>query len=102
MSQEQLEQDIEELELHDKSEEEILRVVDGLSQEAMTLRKERKAIRYQMYRVKTEAEGKCASKVEEGFREQFEEQPFFDGWKNFSITWDVAMDEPLRIVHRYH
>jgi len=98
--QEQLEQDIEEIDLHDKSEEEIAEVIDGLSQEAMLLRRKRKKVRYQLYRLQSEAEGRCANVSEEGFKEIFEEQTHFDGWRKFSITWDVAMDDPYRIVHR--
>lgn len=100
--QTKLEEDIEDIELHDKSTEEIKEVINGLSQEAMTLRRNRKRIRYQLYRLQSEAAGMCANVSELGFKELFEEQPFFDQWRNFSITWDVAMDEPMRIVHRYH
>lgn len=99
--QEDLEQEIEEIDLHDKSEEEITEVISGLSQEAMALRRKRKKIRYQLYRLKSEAEGKCANVSEEGFKEQFEEQTHFEGWRKFSISWDVALDDPMRIVHRY-
>jgi len=100
--QENLDAEIEEIDLHDKSEEEITEVINGLSKEAMTLRRNRKQVRYQLYRLQNEALGKCANVSEEGFKEKFEEQPFFDKWKNFSISWDVAMDDPMRIVHRHH
>ena len=100
MSQEKLEQDIEDLELHDKSEREVKKAINALSEEGMLIRKNRKKVRYQLYRLKGEAEGRCANLSEDGFKEQFEEQRFFDGWKNFSVTWDVAMHEPYRIVHR--
>lgn len=101
--QEHLEEVIEEIELHDKSEEEITEVINGLSREAMTLRGKRKRVRYQLYRLKSEAEGRCANVSEPGFKESFEDQDhLFGGWRNFSITWDVAMDDPMRIVHRRH
>jgi len=100
--QENLDAEIEEIDLYDKSEEEITEVINGLSKEAMTLRRNRKQVRYQLYRLQNEALGKCANVSEEGFKEKFEEQPFFDKWKNFSISWDVAMDDPMRIVHRHH
>lgn len=100
--QQQLEDDIEEIELHDKSEKEIERVISGLSSEAMKIRRERKKIRYQLYRLQNEALGKCANVSEEGFKEKFEEQPLFDGWRNFTITWDTALDDPYRIVRRHH
>ena len=98
--QDKLEEDIDALELHDKTEEEILRVIEGLSPEGMKLRKERKDVRYQLYRLKSEAEGKAPNASEEGFKEKFEGQEHFGGWRNFSVTWDVAMDDPYRIVHR--
>jgi len=100
--QDKLENDIEELELHDKSKKDIEKVISALSQEGMELRRQRKIIRYQLYRLKGEAEGRCVNVSEEGFKEIFETQPFFTGWRNFSISWDVAMDEPLRIVSRQH
>jgi len=100
MSQEKLEQDIEDLELHDKSESEIEKVISGLSVEGMEIRKARKTVRYQLYRLKGEAEGRCCNLSEEGFKEKFEDQRLFDGWRNFSVSWDVAINDPYRIVHR--
>ena len=100
MSQEKLEQDIEDLELHDKSEAEIKRVVSALSAEGMEIRKARKKIRYQLYRLKAEAEGFASNVSEEGFKEKFEEQRLFDGWRKFSVSWDVSTEDPYRIVHR--
>lgn len=97
-----LEADIEDIELHDMDGDEIERVVSGLSGEGMTLRRERKKVRYQLYRLKSEAEGVSSSVSEESFKEKFEKIDLFDGWKNFSLTWDVAMDDPYRIVHRTH
>lgn len=100
MNQDEIEQDIEDIELHDKSESEIEKVVSALSTEGMELRKTRKTIRYQLYRLKGEAEGRCVNLSEEGFKEIFESQRLFDGWRNFSVSWDVAMDDPYRILHR--
>ena len=97
-----LEAEIEEIDLHDMDDKEIERVISGLSPEGMTLRRSRKKIRYQLYRLKSEAEGITSNVSEDGFKEKFESQDFFDGWRNFSLTWDVAMDEPERIVHRTH
>ena len=100
MNQDKIEEEIEDLELHDKSESDIEKVVSALSTEGMELRKARKTIRYQLYRLKGEAEGRCSNLSEEGFKEIFEEQRLFDGWRNFSVSWDVAMDDPYRILHR--
>ena len=99
--QEKLEETIEEIDLHDKSEDEINEVIDGLSRAGMDMRRERKKVRYQLYRLKSESLGECGNVSDEGFKEIFEKQPGFDKWRNFSITWDVAMDEPMRVVHRY-
>ena len=98
--QEKLEQDIDALELHDKDEEEIERVIKAFSEEGLKLRRERKNVRYQLYRLKSEAEGRAANVSDPGFKEIFENQTFFDGWRRFSESWDVALDDPYRIVHR--
>lgn len=102
MNQEKLEQEIEEIELYDKSESEIEKVVSAFSQNGMELRRARKKIRYQLYRLKGEAEGRTSTNgvVEEGLKEKFEADPNFGGWRFFSITWDVAFEDPYRCVHK--
>ena len=100
MEQEKLEQDIEDLELHDKSEEEIIHVIEALSKDGMILRRRRKKVRYQLYRLHNEALGITSNVSEEGFKEQFESDPNFGGWRFFTITWDVAIDDPYRCVHK--
>lgn len=100
MEQEILDRDIEGLELHDKSEEEIAKVVEAFSKEGITLRRQRKKVRYQLYRLMNEALGITSNVSEEGFKEHFESDPNFGGWKFFSITWDVAFDDPYRCVHK--
>jgi len=97
---EQLETEIEELELADMSASEIEKTVAAFSEEGMQIRAERKKVRYQLYRCRTESEGKCGSDSEEDFKQVFESQPFFDGWRFFGTTWDVAFDDPYRIVHK--
>jgi len=88
--------------LHEMSESEIKRTVSAFSEEGVALRSKRKKIRYKLYRVRTEVLGKGASGQKNAFRKKFEEQPFFGGWRNFAITWDVAFDDPFRIVHKEH
>jgi len=95
-----LDKDIEDLELHDMSETEIEKTVSAFSAEGLELRRARKKVRYQLYRLRTESEGKCASESDDEFRKKFEDQPLFDGWRMFGTTWDVAMDDPYRIVHK--
>lgn len=95
-----LNKEIEDLELHDMNESEIERVIAAFSDEGVQLRRERKKIRYQLYRLRTEAEGKSSSTSTEEFKQRFESQPLFDNWRMFGTTWDVAMDDPYRIVHK--
>ena len=97
---EQLELEIEELELADMSAPEIERVVAAMSEEGLQLRRARKDVRYQLYRCRTEAEGKGASDVEEDFKNKFENQDTFGGWRFFATTWDVSFDDPYRVVHK--
>jgi len=97
---EELDTEIEELELADMSETEIEKTVAAFSDEGMELRAKRKKVRYQLYRLRTESEGKCGADSTEEFKAQFDAQDKFDGWKNFASTWDVAFDEPTRIVHK--
>lgn len=97
---EDLDNEVEELELHDKSEKEIEKIVKGMSNEARNIRGLRKHIRYQLYRLKSEAEGRAANVSEEGFKEKFECQHGFDGWKMFAVSWDVKLDDPEVVVAR--
>lgn len=100
---EDLDQKIEKLdELDSMSSTQIERTVKAFSAEGVKLRNQRKDIRYKLYRLRTEKAGKCASGQTKKFRKKFENQPFFDGWHNFAVTWDVAFDDPFRIVHRKH
>jgi len=91
---------IEELDLSEMTEKDMNRVITSFSEEGLQLRKNRKEIRYQLYRLRTEAEGKASSDSEEKFRTAFTSQPLFDGWRFFGTTWDVAFDDPMRIVHK--
>lgn len=91
---------IEKLELSDMSTKEVERTVKAFSSEGLQLRADRKKVRYQLYRLRTEAEGRGAADSDKKFIDTFEKQPFFDGWINFASTWDVAFDDPTRIVHR--
>ena len=98
--QSDLEEKIDKIELYDKTEEEMKRIVSGISQEGFNLRRRRKHIRYQLYRMKGSVLGQCSDVSAPGFKEAFEAKERFDGWRNFGVTWDVALDDPERIVHR--
>lgn len=97
---EKLDDEVEEIELHNKSEKEIEKIVMGMSSEARNIRGLRKHIRYQLYRLKSEAEGRACNVSDEGFKEKFECQSGFGGWKNFAMTWDVKLDEPEVVIAR--
>lgn len=96
-----LDRQIEDLELDEMSESEINVVIKAFSPEGVKLRAERKKVRYQLYRTRTEAEGKCQSDVETSFKEIFEKQAGFTGWRFFATNWDVAFDDPYRVVSRH-
>jgi hypothetical protein len=96
-----LDEQIEALEdLHEMTETEIERTVSAFSVEGRELRAQRKNIRYRLYRLRTEKEGLSASGETDDFRQRFENQAGFDGWLNFAVTWDVAFEDPYRIVSR--
>lgn len=83
--------------------EEVAVTIAGNSMEAFRLRRARKDVRYKLYRLRTEAEGKSsASDVSDDFRKHFENQPFFKGWKFFAALWDVSLLDPMQVVARDH
>lgn len=102
MNQEKLEAEIEDIVLHDKTESEIARVVSAFSIDGMALRRARKQVRYKLYRLKSESEGKTSAHgiADDEFRAKFELDSNFGGWRFFGITWDVAFNDPYRCVHR--
>ena len=91
---------IENLELDSMSATEIEKVVKAFSEEGQKLRRARKKVRYQLYRLRTDAEGKCSAQSTAEFKKRFESNPMFGGWRFFGVTWDVAFDDPYRIVHK--
>jgi len=104
IEQRRLDKEVEELELYDMTPEEISRQVNELSLSNMEIRKIRKNVRYLLYRLQTEVKSEgtnlAPEKANNQFKQKFTSQELFDGWKNFSITWDVALSDPFRIVHR--
>ncbi|RLC37028.1 hypothetical protein DRH27_04325 [Candidatus Falkowbacteria bacterium] len=86
--------------LADMSATEIEKTISAMSAEGLRLRRERKTVRYQLYRLRTDAEGKGAHESTKAFIAKFEDQETFDGWGNFATTWDVAFNDPYRIVHK--
>lgn len=81
--------------------EDVARVIKGGSEEALLLRRQRKAVRYDLYRLRTEAEGKCSAfHVSPEFRSRFESQPAFKGWRFFGTLWDVSLMDPFLAIAR--
>lgn len=91
---------MEDLDLSDMTEKDMIETIKSFSPEGLRLRRERKAIRYQLYRLRTESEGKASAASSPEFRNAFESQSLFDGWRFFGTTWDVSFDDPYRIVHK--
>ena len=62
----------------------------------------RRKIRYQMYRLRTEAESNGVTKADppEGLEEFYRGQKNFDGWLRFGDTWDVEKEDPLLAIPR--
>lgn len=60
----------------------------------------KRQVRYWLFRFKTELEddGASASDAPRGLRKLFEGMEWFQGWNNFSVTWDVNHEEPFRII----
>lgn len=74
----------------------------------------RRRTRYQLSRLKTEADGGVKANPPRGFKKFFADQRWFDGWENWGVTWDVGTpmrsedmfgntlsDDPLEVVPRY-
>jgi len=102
----QLNQEVDDLDLSALSPEEletVSRVIHGNSAEAQSLRRSRKDVRYKLYRLRSEAEGKSSiPELDETFRKSFSSQPAFRGWKFFAVLWDVDLVDPLVVVARDH
>jgi muconolactone delta-isomerase len=88
--------------IHDMTPQDFDRVVAGHTEEAFNLRRQRKQVRYMLYRIQTEALGGPAADDTDNIKEKFESLPMFGGWRFFGITWDVAHDDPFRVVSRDH
>jgi hypothetical protein len=102
--QESMEQKIEDLSIEDLSVEEIEAQSKALDKVVMEVRKERKRIRYILYRLKTEAASGGVNLAPDeatgSFKRIFIEQDLFEGWDKFSETWDVSLGNPEKIIHR--
>lgn len=100
MNQDKLEDKIEDLELDEMKSSELDELVTQLPTSAMELRRLRKKLRYHLYRLRTEALGGPASAAPTELKKKYEETEGFGEWKNFAETWDVAFEDPYRVVHR--
>jgi hypothetical protein len=58
-------------------------------------------VRYLCFRIQTEALGGApAADIPEGFKEHYEMQNRFTGWKNFACNWDIDTENPKKVVYR--
>ena len=98
--QRRLDDTIENMDLGGLTPAEVASEARKLRGKELTMRAARKKVRYTLYRLKTEVSGGPASGATDDFREFYEVAEGFDGWRNFSVTWDVAIDDPERVVSR--
>lgn len=99
--QEKIDEQIENIDnLHEIDEKDYDKIVSAFSAEGLELRKKRKDVRYRLYRVQKEKEGKFRSDADEDFVKHFEKDPNFGGWKWFGFNWDVRLDNPWVCIHR--
>ena len=91
---------VEEIKLDKLTPAEITKLAGGMKARDFKIRTERKKIRYVMYRIRTEIDGGPASGATNKFKETYENAEGFDGWQKFSVTWDVSLSDPQKIVSR--
>lgn len=65
-------------------------VPPGSVPEGVYERTVRRRVRYELSRLKTEADGGVEADPPEGFKDFFEKQEWWDGWDNWGVTWDVG------------
>jgi len=90
------------VELADLQVFEVERLVSAMSPEGLKIRAARRTVRYKLYRCRTEALGKGASGCTNEFKQQFEKQTGFGGWRFFAVNWDVEILDPYKIIARDH
>jgi len=62
----------------------------------------RRRVRYWFFRFRTEVTGGApATGAPRGLRAKWEADPYFGGWENFGVTWDLDV-EGTRIVPLRH
>jgi len=88
--------------IHEMTEKDFIRVIRGNSAEAFALRRKRKNVRYRLSRIQTMFLGGPDAEDHTNLKGMFEAMPTFpqDGWRWYGTTWDVSLDDPLRIVRR--
>lgn len=92
--------DDDDIQLSEMHPSEVEKTVKAFSPEGLELRAARRKVRYKLYRCRTESEGKGASGCDQEFKEKFESQDGFTGWRFFATNWDVALDDPCIVVSR--
>lgn len=53
---------------------------------------------FRLHQVALEVEGVSTEDIPEGFAAEWEAHPYFGGWENFGVSWDLAPDSADTIV----
>lgn len=94
-----IDETIDDLPMHEMTGEE---AVAQINPNSLTARLERRKVRYALYCMRSKQEGKTLpNDFDSTLPSKFEEQDGFDGWKNFAITWDVALHDTYKVVSRH-
>jgi len=100
----EIDKQIDDIAMHEMTGEEALKQINPNSLRA---RVKRRDVRYLLYKFRgsviERSDGsftQLPDNIPKGFKKKYEDQDGFDGWKNFSITWDVALHDPELIINR--
>jgi hypothetical protein len=72
----------------------------AINPNAISARIRRKNTRYNLYSLKNATISGNVLDISDDFKSIYTMQDGFDGWSNFAITWDVALDQPEKVVSR--
>ena len=73
----------------------------SINPNSLRARLDRRKVRYFLYSLRSIETGKKApADLPKELASQIESQDGFDGWKNFANTWDVALNNPYKVVSR--
>ena len=91
---------IDNLPMHEMSTEEALKAIDPNS---LAARLTRRKVRYFLYCLRSQLDGKTMpADFPADLPGKIMLQKGFDGWANFANTWDVSLHDPYLVVSRNH